>query len=271
MHRLALVLLVGVARLLCVAGAPAAWAQGVVATYGAYNASAPSLASGAFAPLQLDQNGNVKIDCIIGCGASAGAAQGAPAPAAGAWPFYPVQAGSPVSAANPLWIQDPLDGAPVTGATLPAGGAGILGWLSAMYRLQAGTLSVGGTVSVSNNVAVTDATVANALANPLKTVPFGVTGAPSVSAGAVTTSTAVLAAEPANVNRLHFVVLNLTASGGASLYCTDDNSTPSATSASFIVYAQGFYERDAPGWVPSAAINRTPATGTVAYRAESYP
>ena len=238
--------------------APNAVAQGVGATYGAYNSNALSLAPGALAPLQLDQTGNVKIDCIIGCGGAQG--QGIAANPSGAWPFYPVQGGSAVSSANPLFIQDPFDGSPITGAAMPSGGNGILGWLSAMYRLQAGTLSVGGTVSVANNVAVTDSTVA-----------YGATGAPTVTAAAINANTIVLAPEPGNVYRLHLVVLNLAAAGGANLYCTDDNSTPTPTSASFIVYAQGFYERDTPAWVPSAAINCVPAAGTVNYRAESYP
>ena len=252
----------------------AARAQGVAATYGAYNPAALSLNPGAFAPLQLDQGGNVKIDCVIGCPSGGGGGtvgQGTPTNAANAWPVTPVQSGAPVSASNPLVVQDPFDGTSITAATMPSGGAGIIGWLSAMYKLQAGTLTVGGTVAIAGNVAVTDTTVATALANPLKIVAYGTTGAPTVSTGSLTASAAVLAAEPANVNRLHFVVLNLGASGGANLYCTDDNSTPTATSASFIVYAQGFYERDAPAWVPSAAINCVPATGTVSYRAESYP
>ncbi len=245
-------------------------AQGVAATYGAYNAGALTLNSGAFAPLQLDQAGNVKVDCVFGCG-SGTTGQGAPATAANAWPVTPVQGGSAVSAANPLYVQDPFDGTAINNATIPSGGSGILGWLSAMYKLQAGTLTVGGTVSVAGTVSVTDQTVAAALANPLKTVSSGITGAPTVATGTMSASTAVLAAEPANVNRLHFAVLNLAASGGASLYCTDDGSAPTALSASFIVYAQGFYERDTPAWVPSAAINCLPASGTVNYRAESYP
>ncbi len=259
----------------------AAFAQWSGATYGAYNATPPSLNSGAFSALQLDQSGNLKVDCILGCSSSSAggtaAAQGTPAAIASAWPFYPVQGGAAVSTANPLFVQDPFDGAPITATTMPAGGSGIIGWLSAMYKLQAGTLTVGGTVSIagpisiSGTVAVTDATLATALANPLKTVPVGITGAPTVAAGAIAASTAILAAEPANTPRLHFTVANFAAAGGASLYCTDDGSTPTPTSASFIVYAQGFYERDTPAWVPSASIACVPSSGSVNYRAESYP
>ena len=251
-------------------------AQGVGTVFGAYNASPMTLAPGNIAPLQLDQGGNVKIDCIIGCGGGGGggngtSAQGAPAAVANAWPTYPVQGGSAVSASNPLYIQDPFDGTPITAATMPTGGAGIIGWLSAMYKLQSGTLTVGGTVSVAGNVAVTDSTVANALAAPLKFVSSGISGAPTSSAGTLTASTTILPAEAAGTNRLHFTVVNLVAAPGASLYCTDDGSTPSATNAAFIVYAQGFYERDTPSWVPSAAIACIPSSGSAAYRAESYP
>ena len=242
MHRR---LLIAAAALLAGAS-PLARAQGIGGLEGAYNGASLSLAPGNFAPLQLDQTGSLKVDCLPGCASST--AQGAPNTIANAWPVDPVQSGAAVSATNPLYVQDPFDGAPITAATLPSGGAGIIGWLSAMYRLQSGTLTVAGTVSVA-----------------------GITGAPTSATGSLTAAATVLGAEAANVVRLHFTVVNFAAAQGASLYCTDDGSTPSTTNAAFIVYAQGFYERDTPAWVLSAAIACIPSSGTVAYRAESYP
>lgn len=102
----------------------------------------------------------------------------------------------------------------------------------------------------------------------------GLTGAPSKATGTANTGAfSVLSAEPASTPvRYHLKIWNFAAPGGASLYCTDNGDTPSVTNASFIVYAQGGYERDAPGWVPSGAINCIAGSGTTGtYRAESYP
>ena len=41
-------------------------------------------------------------------------------------------------------------GAAATGTTMPSGGSGLLGWLSGIYTKLSGTLTIGGTVSVSN-------------------------------------------------------------------------------------------------------------------------
>ena len=98
-----------------------------------------------------------------------------------------------------------------------------------------------------------------------------ITGSPTVSSGSLTGAGAVLAAEPNNTTRLHMKVWNFAPAGGPSLYCTDDGSTPSVTNASFIAFAQGGYERDTPAWVPSGVIQCLPSSGTVPYRAESFP
>lgn len=57
----------------------------------------------------------------------------------------------PVSASSlPLPTGAAQDGADVTAAVMPSGGSGIRGWLSGIYTKLAGTLSVSGSVSVSN-------------------------------------------------------------------------------------------------------------------------
>jgi hypothetical protein len=43
-------------------------------------------------------------------------------------------------------------GAPITGATMPTGGLGLTGWLSAIWKALTGTLTVSGTVTVSGAV-----------------------------------------------------------------------------------------------------------------------
>src|SRR6185437_4994962 len=65
-----------------------------------------------------------------------------------------IKAGSapaaPTDTAMPVSVRDlEPNGAAITGATMPSGGAGITGWLSAIWSKLASTLTVSGSVSVS--------------------------------------------------------------------------------------------------------------------------
>jgi hypothetical protein len=57
---------------------------------------------------------------------------------------------SGVSASSPLPVVTTDSGAAITGASMPAGGSGLTGWLSAIWSKLSGTLSVIGSVSVAN-------------------------------------------------------------------------------------------------------------------------
>ncbi len=265
-------------------GAPNAWAQWSGQIYAGYNASLPTLSSGQSLPLQIDSSGNLKVDCIVGCSTSATtftAAQGTAASAAGAWPVYLTEGGTAVGSSNPLIVQDTTDGAAITAATMPTGGSGMLGWLSDITKQLSGTITTTDTADgASSTSGATNqgtgllgwlGTIATELAGTVAVKSVGITGAPTVNAGSLSAAGSVLAAASSGVTRLHMKIWNFSSAGGANLYCTDDGSTPTATNASFIVYAQGGYERDAPGWVPSTAISCLPANGSVSYRAESYP
>ncbi len=266
-----------------VLAAPAARAQWSGQIYAGYNASLPTLTSGQSLPLQIDNSGNLKVDCIVGCGGSTTTTttQGTAASASGAWPVYLTEGGTAVGSNNPLIVQDTTDGAAITGATMPSGGSGMLGWLSDMTKELSGTITTTDTADgVSPSVGAANqgtgvlgwlGTIATELTGTIAVKSVGITGAPTVNAGSLSAAGSVLAAASSGVTRVHMKVWNFAAAGGANLYCTDDGSTPTATNASFIVYAQGGYERDAPGWVPSTAISCLPASGSVSFRAESYP
>ena len=78
---------------------------------------------------------------------AAGATQTAPSP----------NANGQATMANSAPVVPPSDlaniepaGVPITGAAMPAGGVGHTGWLSAIWKALTGTLTVGGTVAVSN-------------------------------------------------------------------------------------------------------------------------
>ena len=125
--------------------------------YGAYNAATVTLNSGQFYPLQVDQNANLKVDCVIGCsGASGGGtgvvSQGTPGASASAWPFYLTQGSGVVGPANGLAVTDTNDGTAASGVALPAGASGELGWLSAIDKALSGTI----VVQPSGNTATTD-------------------------------------------------------------------------------------------------------------------
>lgn len=68
--------------------------------------TAPSYANNSTAPLSLDTAGNLRVNCIVGCGGGGG---GGDVNIAGVL-------GNPPSATNPLWF------APATGATFPVSG-----------------------------------------------------------------------------------------------------------------------------------------------------
>jgi hypothetical protein len=99
-----------------------------------------------------------------------------------------------------------VDGVKTTAATLPAGGSGAIGWLSAIANYLAGTLTVGGSVSVTNfpsNQAITvDGTKTTAAA-----MPAGGTGAigwlsaiANYLAGTLTVSGTVSTTPPSNAS-----------------------------------------------------------------------
>ena len=281
MKRLAIATLPVLSVLACAPSARAQWSGQI---YAGYNATLPTLSSGQSLPLQIDSSGNLKVDCIAGCSNSASpltANQGTAAAASGAWPVLLTQGGTAVGSSNPLSVQDSNDGVAITGAAMPSGGSGMQGWLSDLAKELSGTITTADTADGTS--AATGAanqgtgmlgwlgTIATELSGTVTTRAVGITGAPTVSAGSLSAAGTVLAAAASGVTRLHLKVWNFAAAGGSNLYCTDDGSTPTVTNASFIVYAQGGYERDAPGWVPSVAISCIPATGSVSYRAESYP
>jgi len=60
----------------CVGGASAALAQAGYVQYGAVTTASPSYAPGTNQPVSIDTIGNLRVNCVIGCTASAGAQQG---------------------------------------------------------------------------------------------------------------------------------------------------------------------------------------------------
>ena len=58
-------------------------------------------------------------------------------------------ANADVASSNPVPVAE-LSGAPITGASLPSGGAGLTGWLSAIWSKLSGTLATSRTWSLSS-------------------------------------------------------------------------------------------------------------------------
>ena len=270
--------------LTAVLASTAAHAQWSGQIYAGYNASLPTLTSGQSLPLQIDSGGNLKVDCILGCSNSntnSTVAQGTAAAASGAWPTYLTESGAAVGSSNPLVVQDVTAGAAISGTSLASGGSGMIGWLSSINRELSGTVTTADTADGASAVSGATnqgtgllgwlGTIATELSGTLAVRSVGISGAPTVNAGSLSAAGPVLASASTGVTRLHMKIWNFSVAGGSNLYCTDDGSSPTVTNASFIVYAQGGYERDAPGWVPSTAISCLPANGSVAYRAESFP
>jgi hypothetical protein len=106
-------------------------------------------------------------------------------------------------------------------------------------------------------------------ANPIL-VTSQLVGAPNV--GTITNvGTAPSTILAATLGRRYF--FHIWNFGGANLYCTDDGvTTPSANSASFIVYGNGGgYEKDAPAFVSNQALNCAAGAGSVTIHVESLP
>ncbi len=148
-------------RLLLMGVAPALLTSPALAQvgqlYGAYNAATVSLNSGQFYPLQVDQNANLKVDCVLGCSTSSSVgagsvSQGPPASLSNAWPIYLTQGSASVGPANGLAVTDTNDGTAASGLSLPPGASGEIGWLSAIEKALSGTIIV----QQSGNVLTTD-------------------------------------------------------------------------------------------------------------------
>ncbi len=221
--------------------------QGTTMVYGGYNLTPPNLATGQTAPLQLDRSGNLEVDCILGCSSGTGgvASQGAPASIASAWPVYLSLGGSAVTPGNAFPVADVANGAPISAATMPGGGSGSLGWLSAIEnQLSVGTITVtpasGATFSVTdvndgsasssaqmsnNGLGIIGwlSTVVVKLANTL-TVSQVASG--TVVDGAATIGTASSVAVPATTGvRYRATLTNTSTTAGNTVWCRGDGGS----------------------------------------------
>jgi hypothetical protein len=142
------------------------------------------------------------------------------------------------------------NGTPITGATMPAGGSGQLGWLSAIWSKLSGTLSISGTVNADTQVtglSLSATSTANAipvaLQNSRGTVGWTVTG--------LTASGATLVAEGAN-------------DGGASgLWSAINSTAPGGGVLSPTVTADGNFRVNAGGHSTVRLRVSTVGTGTI--------
>ncbi len=264
-----------------------AGAQGIS---GAYNATPITLAPGQFAPLQADQHGYLAVDCLAGCSSATGSGgsvgQGAPAAIGNAWPFYLEQGGAAVGTSNGLAVTDTQNGAAISNATMPSGGSGTLGWLSAIANtLATGSIVVRSstalpTTDTADGAAPTGAaiasggsgmlgwlgTIASELAGMLNVqqVAAGTVADTSVSIGTV--STAAVAA--ASGTRYRATLTNTSTTTGNTVWCRADGGIAALSVGVPLAPNGGGYEWDFPltGARPAPAIDciATSAASTVA-------
>lgn len=204
---------------------------------------APSLAGASSLPSSIAaQDSNGPVGLAAGVDASGHKFQGTTLLGGDGFPLFPDNTFVPA-----------LDGTDGSGITAPAGGAGIRGWLSGIYRTVNNPLTVGGTISVTN-LPSTQAISASAL-------PLPAGAATSTAQTAAQTSLTSIAANTAAVPGLGAIALvpagttNGTPLGslptgarGARLYL------PTGTAITFTIASAQ------PGSAPSAVFTITAAT-----------
>ena len=259
--------------------AVSSYAQGTNIVDGGYNAVPLNLSSGQAAPLQLDRSGNLEIDCMVGCVTASGGtiSQGTPAAIANAWPVYLSVGGTAVTSSSGLPVTDTSNGAAISGATMPTGGSGRLGWLSAIEnQLATGTITVapgsGATFTVSD---VNDGTASSA--GQMSTGGVGLLGwlsslaaklagtlnvaqvtSGAVTDGSVTIGTSSTAAVVAATGmRYRATLTNTSTVSGNTVWCRADGGAAAANVGVPLAANGGGYEWDFPltGAKPAPAIN----------------
>lgn len=131
-----------------------------------------------------------------------------------------------------------------TGETPGASGASA--WWVTDPTLEAVLVASQGTVPAAGGkyVAVTD---------PVLEANTGPSGAPTISTQTSVGTIPLTLFAAVGVRRMLSIV-DLAPSGGATLYCTDDSSTPTTSHADILVYAQGSTLRTTPNFVSNQAI-----------------
>lgn len=111
---------------------------------------------------------------------------------------------------------------------------------------------------------------AYAQASPTSAQPVGCQGGTGSMISSVG-STAVLVCSASTYARGYWRISNGNAAGGATLYCTDDGTTPSSSHWGIVVYPQGFTSSGGEQNVSPAAISCVAASTTpiAAYAVQS--